>query len=210
MVSCSKTCEGVTSESGDSMEVDLVMVKDDKAEEVGIYEPWMLVERKIRRNYKDSPRNVDANSKLRVKQEASTSVVSRKCIREPSGALGVRSVASISSNISTHLNSIFKGPMEVAVLLREGVLDPSKHTTIVFKKNTVGGKLGVARNGTKLNRTIRNQETRFKTPNSYRIPISKSINNMVDFISSQLKERVGAGGLNVAKKQLEAKDIIYH
>ncbi|MBA0872906.1 hypothetical protein Goshw_023034 [Gossypium schwendimanii] len=74
-------------------------------------------------------------TQLRVNQEASTSVISGKGIREPSGAPGIRSFATISSNISTHLNPIIEGPMKVAVSLRECVFDPSKHKTVVFKEN---------------------------------------------------------------------------
>ncbi|MBA0750499.1 hypothetical protein Gogos_001910, partial [Gossypium gossypioides] len=120
----------------------------------------------------------DGSQDEQVNQEASTSIISGKCIREPNGAPGVRSFVGISSNISTHINSIIEGPMKVAVSLGNGVLDPSKHTTVVFKENVplnliAGGKLEVRRNGTKLSRTIQNRGTRFKTSDNYRIPISE-------------------------------------
>ncbi|MBA0781413.1 hypothetical protein Gotri_002340 [Gossypium trilobum] len=146
MVSCSRTGERVTLDGRDSMAANPIMVKDDRTEEDGkeavseelpeVNNKGIRVMNGVRVSGGDQGASVKSGmAQLRVNQEASTSVISGKVIGEPSDAPGVRSFASISSNISTHLNPIIEGLMKVAVSLRECVFDPSKHTTVVFKEN---------------------------------------------------------------------------
>ncbi|MBA0575032.1 hypothetical protein Golob_028015, partial [Gossypium lobatum] len=61
MEPCLRENGGVPPTSGESLMVDAMMVDDDKTEETCTYKPWMLVERKSRRNTRDSQRNVTAN-----------------------------------------------------------------------------------------------------------------------------------------------------
>ncbi|MBA0770672.1 hypothetical protein Gotri_019276, partial [Gossypium trilobum] len=61
MEPCLRENGGVPPASGESLMVDVVMVADDRVEETCTYRPWMLVERKPRRNARDSRRNITAN-----------------------------------------------------------------------------------------------------------------------------------------------------
>ncbi|MBA0859817.1 hypothetical protein Goshw_011121, partial [Gossypium schwendimanii] len=54
MEPCLRENGGVPPTSGESLMVDAMMVDDDKTEETCAYKPWMLVERKSRRNARDS------------------------------------------------------------------------------------------------------------------------------------------------------------
>ncbi|TYH52853.1 hypothetical protein ES332_D09G056800v1 [Gossypium tomentosum] len=38
--------------------------------------------------------------------------------------------------IKAHFNATFEGPVGVAVQLSDGVLDPDKHTAVIFKENS--------------------------------------------------------------------------
>ncbi|MBA0618757.1 hypothetical protein Godav_028055, partial [Gossypium davidsonii] len=111
----------------------------------------------------------------------------------------------------THFNLTFEAPLEVAVTLKERVLDPVKQSIIVFKENNhpnlfesvnndraevsgnydlnskgqiAGGKVGVGRNRKKLNKTKQDRGSHFKMSSSSRVPLPKSVNNMVELISS--------------------------
>ncbi|MBA0618759.1 hypothetical protein Godav_028057 [Gossypium davidsonii] len=134
-----------------------------------------------------------------------------------------------------HFNLTFEVQLEVAVTLKEGVLDPSKHSTIVFKENNhpspfesadddraevlgnddstskgqiAGGKVCAGKNCRKLNKKKRDQESHFKMSSSSRVPLSKSVNNMVGHISSQIGKKGDTRGLKVVEKQLEVEDVI--
>ncbi|MBA0618753.1 hypothetical protein Godav_028051, partial [Gossypium davidsonii] len=135
----------------------------------------------------------------------------------------------------TYFNLTFEALLEVAVTLKEGVLDLAKHSTIVFKENNhpnsfeladddraevlgnddstskgqiTGGKFSAGRNGRKLNKTKRDRESHFKMSSSSRVFLSKSVNNMVEHISSQIGKKGDTEGLKVVEKQLEVKDVI--
>ncbi|KAH1107095.1 hypothetical protein J1N35_010863 [Gossypium stocksii] len=52
-------------DGGETLGANMVMVDDDRVEGVGVYGPWLLVERKQRHNSKDSQRNVTTNLKVK-------------------------------------------------------------------------------------------------------------------------------------------------
>ncbi|PPD71595.1 hypothetical protein GOBAR_DD31512 [Gossypium barbadense] len=135
---------------GESLMVDTVMVDDDRAEETCAYRPWILVERKPRRNARDSRNNLADDD-------------------------------------------------------RAGVLGNDDSTS---KGQITGGKVSAGRNGRKLNKTKRDRESHFKMSSSSRVSLSKSINNMVEHISSQIGKKGDKEELKVVEKQLEVKDVI--
>ncbi|MBA0786840.1 hypothetical protein Gotri_000148 [Gossypium trilobum] len=125
--------------------------------------------------------------------------------------------------------------LEVVVTLKEGVLEPAKHSTIVFmesnhpnlfesadddraevlgnddstsKGQIAGGKVSAGRNFRKLNKKKWDRESHFKMSSSSRVPLSKSINNMVEHISSQIGKKGDTSGLKVVENQLEVEDLI--
>ncbi|MBA0770674.1 hypothetical protein Gotri_019278 [Gossypium trilobum] len=98
-----------------------------------------------------------------------------------------------SSVTITHFNLTFEVLLEVVVTLKEGVLEPAKHSTIVFmesnhpnlfesadddraevlgnddstsKGQIAGGKVGAGRNSRKLNKKKRDRESHFKMSSS--------------------------------------------
>ncbi|TYG46831.1 hypothetical protein ES288_D11G287900v1 [Gossypium darwinii] len=134
-----------------------------------------------------------------------------------------------------YFNLTFEVLLEVAVTLKEGVLDPAKHSTIVFKENNhpnpfepadddrpevlgkddstskgqiAGGKVSAGRNCKKLNKKKRDRESHFKMSSSSRVLLSKSVNNMVGHIFSQIGKKGDTRGLKVVEKQLEVEDVI--
>ncbi|MBA0860775.1 hypothetical protein Goshw_021113, partial [Gossypium schwendimanii] len=97
----------------------------------------------------------------------------------------------------THFNLTFEAPLEVAITLKEGVLDPAMQSVIVFKENNhpnlfesvnddraevlgnddltskgqiTEGKDDAARNGRKLNKRKQDQGSHFKISSSSRVP----------------------------------------
>ncbi|PPR89835.1 hypothetical protein GOBAR_AA30852 [Gossypium barbadense] len=101
------------------------------------------------------------------------------------------------------------------MVISPSVLDPGKHTTVIFKENGdtniinnssnasivegkhikqgskghgTGNKSKNGRNGGKLNRVIRKRGDRFKVAGLFRVPLSDTINSMVDLINCQIEQ----------------------
>ncbi|MBA0803624.1 hypothetical protein Gohar_013814 [Gossypium harknessii] len=108
---------------------------------------------------------------------------------EFSSAIRDRPFVGNSSVTVTHFNLTFEAPLEVVVTLKEGVLDPAKvevldNDDLTSKGQIAGGKVCVGRNGRKLNKRKRDRGSHFKMSSSSRVPLSKSVSNMVELISS--------------------------
>ncbi|MBA0613818.1 hypothetical protein Godav_014180 [Gossypium davidsonii] len=110
--------------------------------------------------------------------------------------------------------------IELQVGVKEGLLDTGSHSVVTFKgygsHNTtksnygngagsvgrpssfpVGGnsgrKVDDSRRGKKLNKIFRDPGRNFKVSSSSRVPLTKSVNSMVDLISAQLVSETGKG-----------------
>lgn len=44
--------------------------------------------------------------------------------------------AEENDGIKMHFNPTFEGPMEVGVQLTDGILDPTRHSIVIFKDNS--------------------------------------------------------------------------
>ncbi|TYI76968.1 hypothetical protein E1A91_D06G113700v1 [Gossypium mustelinum] len=122
--------------------------------------------------------------------------------------------AAFKSNSSFHFNTMYEGLLEVSVKLKEGVLNHSNHSAVTFKENMHpnpgsvmgvaqqnflgregvaadlridGEKVGGGHRGRKLSKTIRDRGNLFKSSTS-RIPLPDSVNNLVEFITSQIEK----------------------
>ncbi|MBA0590925.1 hypothetical protein Gorai_019614, partial [Gossypium raimondii] len=121
--------------------------------------------------------------------EASTSAqyiekngLSGKDLGEFSSATRDRPFEGNSSVTIIHFNLTFEAPLEVAVTLKEA--EVSGNDDLTSKGQIAGGKFGAGRNGKKLNKTKQDRGSHFKMSSSYRVPLPKSVNNMVELISS--------------------------
>ncbi|PPR88113.1 hypothetical protein GOBAR_AA32583 [Gossypium barbadense] len=77
----------------------------------------------------------------------------------------------------------------------------------VSKGQFVRGKADAAKKGRKLRKTMQDQGTSLKLSGNTWVPISESINSIVDNISSHHGKKGGTRGLKVADRQLEAKNV---
>ncbi|XP_040956073.1 uncharacterized protein [Gossypium hirsutum] len=119
---------------------------------------------------------------------------------------------------SSHFNPTFEGTIELQVGVKEGLLDTGSHSVVTFKGNgshnttksnygndavsvgrpssfPVGGnsgrKVDDSRRGKKLNKIFRDPGRNFKVSSSSQVPLTKSVNSMVDLISAQLVSETG-------------------
>ncbi|KAB2024808.1 hypothetical protein ES319_D06G111400v1 [Gossypium barbadense] len=134
--------------------------------------------------------------------------------------------AAFKSNSSSHFNTMYEGLLEVSVKLKEGVLNHSNHSAVTFKENMHpnpgsvmgvaqqnflgregvaadlridGEKVGGGHRGRKLSKTIRDRGNLFKSSTS-RIPLPDSVNNLVEFITSQIEKETAQEGPKKAGK----------
>ncbi|MBA0876937.1 hypothetical protein Goshw_015898 [Gossypium schwendimanii] len=122
---------------------------------------------------------------------------------------------------TTTTDNFNDGTIELQVGVKEGLLDTGSHSVVTFIKgngshNTtksnygngavsvgrpssfpVGGnsgrKVDDSRRGKKLNKIFRDPGRNFKVSSSSRVPLTKSVNSMVDLISAQLVSETGKG-----------------
>lgn len=113
----------------------------------------------------------------------------------------------------------------VFLRLKEGVLNHSNHSAVTFKENMHpnpgsvmgvaqqnflgrgvaadlridGEKVGGGHRGRKLSKTIRDRGNLFKSSTS-RIPLPDSVNNLVEFITSQIEKETAQEGPKKAGK----------
>ncbi|PPD71591.1 hypothetical protein GOBAR_DD31508 [Gossypium barbadense] len=232
MEPCLRENGGVPPASGESLMVDVVMVADDRVEETCTYRPLML-EKENGEGSGDSPKASikGKGSRIGIRLVVTTLVDQGNRNRVMGSKDGVQ------AEWGTELwgRSGFQKDPKVAVTLKEGVLNPAKHSTIFFKENNhpnpfepedddrpevlgkddstskgqiAGGKVGAGRNCKKLNKKKRDRESHFKMSSSSRVPLSKSVNNMVGHIFSQIGKKGDTRGLKVVEKQLEVEDVI--
>ncbi|MFQ6642920.1 hypothetical protein Gotur_018274 [Gossypium turneri] len=134
--------------------------------------------------------------------------------------------AAFKSNSSSHFNTMYEELLEVSVKLKEGVLNHSNHSAVTFKENMHpnpgsvmgvaqqnflgregvaadlridGEKVGGGHRGRKLSKTIRDRGNLFKSSTS-RIPSPDSVNNLVEFITSQIEKETAQEGPKKAGK----------
>ncbi|PPS05868.1 hypothetical protein GOBAR_AA14774 [Gossypium barbadense] len=81
---------------------------------------------------------------------------------------------------------------------------------LTSKRQIAGGKVNAGRNGRKFNKTKRDWGSHFKMSSSSQVRLSKSVNNMVELIFSQIGKKGDIGGLKVVEKKLEIEDVIRH
>ncbi|KAK5786109.1 hypothetical protein PVK06_040736 [Gossypium arboreum] len=149
--------------------------------------------------------------KLIPRSEAPTSP--QKDPSEFSNATRDRPFEGNSSVTISHFNSTFEAPLEVTVTLKEVDDDQTKvlgNDDLTSKRQIAGGKVSAGRNGRKFNKTKRDWESHFKMSSSSQVPLSKSVNNMVELIFSQIGKKGDIGGLKVVEKKLEIEDVIRH
>ncbi|KAK5843319.1 hypothetical protein PVK06_005772 [Gossypium arboreum] len=126
--------------------------------------------------------------------------------------------SGLSKNSAGHLVNMDRGLQGTVVVLDDSILDPGKHTVVVFKKNAntnegealrdditndsgkkvhnfkawgSNDKDGSSCNGKKLNRTIRNRGDKFKLVGTARVPLTESLNSMVELVNAQLDIEMG-------------------
>ncbi|MBA0728122.1 hypothetical protein Golax_001052 [Gossypium laxum] len=118
----------------------------------------------------------------------------------------------LHEGITAHFNPTFEGPKKVGISIIADVLDPERHTLIIFKKmcirnlllfddgisedlgvdsfgakgQAIGGKIVIGRVGRKFNNPLRGRESHFKSTGSSRVPLVESIKAVVGLIYSQL------------------------
>ncbi|KAG8483235.1 hypothetical protein CXB51_022218 [Gossypium anomalum] len=92
------------------------------------------------------------------------------------------------------------------VVLKEKVLDPNRHSTIVFKENSDPNLRVPDLNGFEaLDNSVIDFSRRYE---SSRIPLSDSVNNMVELISIQPEHEAENGSLKVTGKWSKVDDIV--
>ncbi|MBA0772182.1 hypothetical protein Gotri_007601 [Gossypium trilobum] len=130
------------------------------------------------------------------------------------GVTGAYFDAASFDVISSHFNLTFEGVIEMGVTMKEGVLDPARHTTIVFKENKDPNLTGVVeggcsklsgneaihlsrfrvdgralgnRKGMRLKKTIQDWGNIFKNLGNSQVPLAGLVNTVVYLISIQLE-----------------------
>ncbi|MBA0871616.1 hypothetical protein Goshw_028192 [Gossypium schwendimanii] len=119
-------------------------------------------------------------------------------------------------NATSHYNPTFEGPIEMGLTLNSNVLDPMKHSAVVFTdhigindndslevsdptnsesgvstsklRGTVGNGITV-RKGRVLNKTIKDRSECFKIVKNTKVSLLDSINSMVGLINSHIDTR---------------------
>ncbi|MBA0725082.1 hypothetical protein Golax_021699 [Gossypium laxum] len=89
--------------------------------------------------------------------------------------------SKFNSSFSSNFNPMFKRMLEVPVKMKEGVLDHSKHSDVIFKENVQPNQ------GRKLSKTIKDRGNMFKNSSS-RALLFDSVNSLVELINSQIEQ----------------------
>ncbi|MBA0767191.1 hypothetical protein Gotri_016121 [Gossypium trilobum] len=114
------------------------------------------------------------------------------------GVAGDRVLGVSQGMTVTHFNLTFDDHIEMEVVLKDEVLDPNRHSTILFKENSDPNLCVPNFNGFEsLDNSVIVSSSRYE---SSRIPLSDSVNNMVELISIQLEHEAGNGSLKVTGK----------
>ncbi|MBA0668472.1 hypothetical protein Goklo_001379 [Gossypium klotzschianum] len=113
-------------------------------------------------------------------------------------------IMSVETQCATtsHFNLTFERLMEFGILMSDDSLDPEKHSSVTFKEN-----FSPISGGKKIDKSLRGQGIQFNTTRRSRIPLSDSINSLVELISSQLEIKAGKGNPNKTEEQLEVTEV---
>ncbi|MBA0833003.1 hypothetical protein Goarm_017347 [Gossypium armourianum] len=146
---------------------------------------------------------------LRLAIKFTSTLMSDKEVLKPDGKI---------EGAKTRINPTFEGSVGEDVLLTTGVLDSSKHSAMVFKegadkkltgsngrRNNVSkggglsfskdkklvGNFNAFRRSGKMNNVLKGMESRFKSSGNCRVPLSESMEAVVDLLSSHVAGDTG-------------------
>ncbi|KAH1122996.1 hypothetical protein J1N35_006156 [Gossypium stocksii] len=194
-----------------------------KGEGAEAFGPWMLVERKNRRNLRESSNQVastslgnfsskgENHSSKKFAQQIQNGVMNPDArgtvnlIAVPNNPTTIVECVNFSFNpdvhqskTNSHFNPTFEGPMESVVEFSTRVLDP-KNSTISFKENLVP-RVSDSLKDERLedtrgtfNKTLRGRGGRFKHASNSRAPLSKTMNSMAKRTNSQIQTEADKG-----------------
>ncbi|MBA0671680.1 hypothetical protein Goklo_024462 [Gossypium klotzschianum] len=111
--------------------------------------------------------------------------------------------SKFNSSFSSNFNPMFEMMLEVPIKMKEGVLDHSKHSDVIFKENVQPNQGG--RKGRKLSKTIKDRGNTFKNSSS-RALLFNSVNSLVKLINSQIEQENAQEDPKGDGKHLVSKD----